>query len=389
MTDLSKMFWAACFYDGYLSNKDTNELQKLGLIRDFTDLIDPNVLSNAIHSEISQMLRTKLEQILKNYSVIESKAGKYDEDCKTSGIYTVTVNDEDYPSYWRFLSGMPRMVFCKGDRSILKSLNKGCCAIVGSRDPSGYALTATTDIVKDLVEKKITIVSGMANGIDRQAHLTALNNKGKTIAFLAGGPDNIYPWNNRDIYEMMCRNGLIMSEMPPGTKAQRQYFPSRNRLISAISDVCLIMEAGIHSGTLHTASFAAAQGKSVYVLPNTIYSENAMGGLRLILDGANILLGSEDVINDIAECSFYRLLGSNPDNYGCLVPVNKDSVELNDEDWKKVIINELGTKPQTSDDLSTRINIPFYRLSALLSELEMDGKVEQTRGKFLLTITRH
>ena len=389
MTDLSKMFWAACFYDGYITNKDTNELQKLGLIKDFTDFIDPNSLSNAIHSDVSPMLKTKLEQILKHYPVIENKARKYVEDCKATGIFTVTCNDDDYPSYWKLLSGMPRMVFCKGDRKILKTLDQGCCAIVGSRDPSGYALTATADIVKDLVNKQITIVSGMANGIDRQAHLVALNNKGKTIAFLAGGPDNIYPWNNRDIYEMMCRNGLIISEMPPGTKAQRQYFPSRNRLISAISDVCLIMEAGIHSGTLHTASFAAAQGKSVYVLPNTIYSENALGGLRLILDGANILLGSEDVINDIAECSFYRLLGSEPAENRSLMLFSKDPSELNDEDWKKVIINELGTKPQTSDDLSTRINIPFYRLSALLSELEMDGKIEQTRGKFLLTITKH
>ena len=389
MTELSKLFWAACFYEGYISNKDTNELQKLGLIKDFTDFIDPNVLSNAVHSDVSPMLKTKLEQILKHYSIIETKAREYEDDCRSTGIFTVTCNDEDYPSYWKLLSGMPRLVFCKGDRSILKSLDQGCCAIVGSRDPSGYALTATADIVKDLVNKGIIIVSGMANGIDRQAHLTALNNKGKTIAFLAGGPDNIYPWNNRDIYEMMCRNGLIISEMPPGTKAQRQYFPSRNRLISAISDVCLIMEAGIHSGTLHTASFAAAQGKSVYVLPNTIYSENAMGGLRLILDGANILLGSEDVINDIAECSFYRLLGNGMNENNSLLLFNKDPEELGDEDWKKMIINELGTKPQTSDDLSTRINIPFYRLSALLSELEMDGKVEQTRGKFLLTITKH
>ena len=107
------------------------------------------------------------------------------------------------------------------------------------------------------------------------------------------------------------------------------------------------------------------------------------------MDGANILLGSEDVINDIAECSFYRLLGSAPAENRSLMLFSKDPSELNDEDWKKVIINELGTKPQTSDDLSTRINIPFYRLSALLSELEMDGKIEQTRGKFLLTITKH
>ncbi|MBO7452347.1 MAG: DNA-processing protein DprA, partial [Clostridiales bacterium] len=300
--------------------------------------------------------------------------------------FAVTENDSDYPYYWHKLSGMPRVIFCKGKRDILKDLDNGSCAVVGSREPSGYALMACSDILGDVLNKKITIVSGMALGIDRCAHKLALEKGGNTIAFLAGGPDNIYPWANKDIYDQMCYRGLIVSEMPPGTKAQRQYFPSRNRLISAISDVCIIMEAGIHSGTLHTASFAVSQGKGVYVLPNTIYSENAQGGLKLIQDGATILINSDDIINDVAECCYFRLLEKRGEIDNAIIPGSEE--EMNDDQYKSLIIKELSTKPQTSDMLCTRINLPFYRITALLSELEMNGRVEQSRGKFLLTISK-
>ena len=118
----------------------------------------------------------------------------------------------------------------------------------------------------------------MAFGIDRSAHLASVSTPGGTVAVLAGGADNIYPPANKDIYDAIAAQGLIVSEMPPGQKPLRQYFPSRNRLIAGLSDCTLIMEAGAVSGTLHTASFAAAQGKEVFVLPNNIYYENALGG---------------------------------------------------------------------------------------------------------------
>ena len=387
MNDNDRLFWSACFTEGYLNNKDTDELFDVRSIKDIKDLKDPNILADIGRSDISPKLRIKIEQIIKHYRELEYRSRIMAEDIEALGVFTVTDTDDDYPEAWRSIRGMPRMIFCRGRRDILTGLKIGSCAVVGSREPGSYASSATSEICEDLVKKDITIVSGMAKGIDRTAHKAALDNNGKTIAFLAGGPDNIYPWENKDIYDRIISEGLVITEMPPGVKAQRQFFPSRNRLISAISDTCLIMEAGLHSGTLHTASFAAAQGKSVYVLPNTIYYENALGGLKLIQDGANILLSADDVINEIAECCLYRMLDKGLDISHEAGDRKKE--DLGDEEWKTVILNELSIKPQTSDMLASRIELPFYRLSALLSELEMTGKVEQCRGKFLLTISRH
>lgn len=387
MTDEYKAYiWSSIFHGGYLSGNDLQEICDVYGVSDYTAVTDPVKLKDYTYGNISEKLRSKILLTIKKYDIILGQAEHIRQACMRDNIFLLTMLDKDYPEYWKNLRGMPQMVFCKGRRGILSELSKGSVAIVGSREPSAYSLNVTRDMTETFVEKDITVVSGMALGIDRCAHLSALNKGGNTIAFLAGGVDNIYPWANKDVYERAAVSGLLISEMPPGTKAQRQYFPSRNRLISAISDVCLVMEAGIHSGTLHTASFAAAQGKSVYVLPNTIYNDSAMGGLRLISDGANILLSSEDVINDIAECSFYRMLGST------MLPDIEDqerifqSDDLSDEDWKKVIKRELSVKPLTSDMLSSKIKLPFYRLSALLSQLEMEGSVEQRLGKFVLTI---
>ena len=177
---------------------------------------------------------------------------------------------------------------------------------MGSRSPSKYAQYATDQICKELGEKSVTIVSGMAYGIDRQAHLSSVKTKGGTIAILAGGVDNIYPPKNKDIYDLISRNGLIISEMPPGQQPLRQYFPSRNRLIAGLTDCTVVMEAGAVSGTLHTASFAANQGKEVFVLPNNIYFENAKGGLKLLEDGGNVLLGADNVIDSVARSVMYK-----------------------------------------------------------------------------------
>ena len=389
MTDEYKAYiWSSIFHGGYLGGRDLQEICDVYKVSDYTAVTDPSALKDYSYGNISDRLRSKLLLTIKKYDEIVEQAEKIKENCLRENVFLLTATDKDYPDYWKNLRGMPQLVFCKGRREILSDLNKGSVAIVGSRDPSDYSMTATRELTEAFTEKGITVVSGMAQGIDRCAHITTLNNKGKTIAFLAGGVDNIYPWTNKDIYMRLAVSGLIISEMPPGTKAQRQYFPSRNRLISAISDACLVMEAGIHSGTLHTASFAAAQGKSVYVLPNTIYSESAMGGLRLISDGANILLNADDVINDIAECSFYRMIGSSliPDTEDNEVIFQRD--DLTDDEWKKVIKKELSIKPLTSDMLSSHINLPFYRLSALLSQLEVEGTVEQRMGKFVLTIGR-
>ena len=242
----------------------------------------------------------------------------------------------------------------------------------------------------------------MAFGVDRQAHISSVNSMGGTIAVLAGGVDNIYPPANKDIYDLIRTNGLLISEMPPGQMPLRQYFPSRNRLIAGLSDSTLIMEAGICSGTLHTASFAANQGKEVFVLPNNIYYENAKGGLKLLEDGGNVLLGPECVIDSITRALMFKRMGM-----GCPAELKfsdekddfADSIDiealrelsrtrpetLTDDNWKTIITDALSLKPLCADELCTVTMLPFYKISILLTELELNGTVCREKGKYSLT----
>lgn len=377
-TDRLKFLWITAFHDGYFNNNDIKELLDINAINKFYDVFNVDFLKNVKSINCSEKLKIKLIEICKQFSKINEKSLRIEETSNKLGSFLISEDDSDYPYYWRMLSGMPRLVFGLGKRELINTNIAGGAAIVGSRRCSNYSKVATVEISGHLVNKGITIISGMADGIDRVAHETALKQGGKTIAFLAGGVDNIYPWINKDIYEGIVQNGLILSEMPPGTKALKQYFPSRNRLISGLSDVCLIMEAGCHSGTLHTASFAAAQGKPVFVLPNTIYNNEAIGGLELIADGARILIRAEDVVNEVAECCFYKLL-----NMGKTDLLRKNDAE-NDPNINK-LINELSVKARTADELVQLTAISYTELSVLLSEMEIRGSIIVERGKYVLT----
>lgn len=377
MIDNLKFMWVAAFHLGYFNNKDINELLNLKLIDKFYDVMSSEFLESIVTISCSAKLKLKLTEMSKKITDISKTAQMYEDRCNQLNAFMICEDDMDYPYNWRLLSGMPRIVFGKGRRELINIDKTGGVAIVGSRKCSNYSKVATIMFTQELVKRGISIISGMADGIDRAAHETALVNSGNTIAFLAGGVDNIYPWVNKDIYDQLIVNGLVLSEMPPGTKAQKQYFPSRNRLISALSDTCMIMEAGTYSGTLHTASFAAAQGKNVFVLPNTIYSENTLGGLELIADGARILLKPEDVIDEVAECCLNKLLIK-----GDLGLDKNSSRVLTSEDK---ITEELSVKPRTADELVQLTSISYTELSVLLSEMEIRGSIIVERGKFTLT----
>ena len=191
--------------------------------------------------------------------------------------------------------------------------------------------------------------------------------------------------------------------MPPGQQPLRQYFPSRNRLIAGLSDCTLIMEAGEVSGTLHTASFAASQGKEVFVLPNNIYYENALGGLKLLEDGGNVLLNSDSVIDSVARSVMYKRMnlgcpaeleytdpGSDAFDHQMNIDVLRQLAKikpevLTDDNWKLIIKDALTLKPLCADDLCVITALPFYKVSKLLTELELNGTVCQDKGKYSLT----
>ena len=397
-------------YSAVMLNTDVNyrtlsDLIDNNVFKTYRDFSDKELLGRIAKGEFELRPDTvlKIKRLLDSYGEIEKTVTKYEKIATTNNISVISSLDKIYPYNWKVQSGMPKVFYARGNYGILERMTlQGAVAVVGSRNPSKYALYSTDQICRELGNKGITIVSGMACGIDRQAHISSVNTSGGTIAVLAGGVDNIYPPANKDLYELIGINGLLISEMPPGQTPLRQYFPSRNRLIAGLSDTTLIMEAGVCSGTLHTASFAANQGKEVFVLPNNIYYDNAKGGLRLLEDGGNVLLGSESVIDSVTRALMFKHMGM-----GCPAELSfKDDKDdftdkididalrelakarpdmLTDDNWKTIITDALTLKPLCADELCSVTMLPFYKISILLTELELNGTVCQEKGKYSLT----
>jgi len=399
-------FYSALRLHTEINYKTINELYEKKAIDSYRELSDKETLERLIKEDngLSEETVTRITALSDSYPKIETITSEYLKIAEKYGIDVVSCEDENYPYNWKVQTGMPKVFYYKGKYKMLEDMVlKGSIAVVGSRDPSKYALYATEQFCRDLGKKRITTVSGMACGIDRQAHMASVNTDGGTIAILAGGVDNIYPTQNKDLYDMIAKYGLIVSEMPPGQTPLRQYFPSRNRLIAGLSDCTLIMEAGACSGTLHTASFAANQGKEIFVLPNNIYYENALGGLKLLEDGANVLLNPESVIDSISQALMYKriTMGNNEDVYyrdfdkeevgdkvgiEMLRTLAKEKPEdLDDDKWKLLIKDALTLKPLCTDEICKAMTLPVYKVTKLLTDLELNGTVCQEKGMYSLT----
>ena len=399
-------FYSAAMLNSKINYRTLKELSNQNIISNYRDIADKELLKEIAHKkhDLTQDTIIRISDLLESYGDMEKIVREYKKIAMTNRIEVVSVLDNYYPYNWKDLSGMPKVFYAKGNYSLIDNMTlAGSVAVVGSRNPSKYAQYATDQMCKTLGDKGITIVSGMAYGTDRQAHISSVNTKGGTIAVLAGGCDNIYPPSNKDIYDVIQNKGLIISEMPPGQQPLRQYFPSRNRLIAGLSDCTLIMEAGVVSGTLHTASFAAVQGKEVFVLPNSIYYENALGGLKLLEDGGNILLSADSVIDSVARSVMFKRMNMGcpgelyyrDDDKDCFAEgANIDALrelskvrpeELTDDNWKMLIRDALTLKPLCADELCVITTLPFYKVSKLLTELELNGTVCQEKGKYSLT----
>lgn len=406
--EMKDFYYTAVRMNTPVDYKTMREMLDSGFIGSHRDLFDvpgiPDLEMSMKDYGLSPISRKKISE----WIALKDKALKacetYMRIASQNDVFVISVLSKEYPDNFRMIGGMPRVIYCRGRKELLKnSSHNGSVAMVGSRNASGYAIYATESYGRDLSSKGITIVSGMALGIDRKAHEAALECKGSTIAVLAGGPDNVYPPENRDLYKQIAGKGLILSEMPPGQQPVRQYFPSRNRLIAGLSDCTLVMEAGANSGTLHTASFAAMQGKEVFVLPNNIYCENAVGGLKLLEDGCNVLYSLENVIDSVSQAivcrkmEFPELLkdgndvedspeSRRSDKIAILrVKADKAPEEVTEEEWQTLIEDKLSVRPLDIDSLATSFALPFYRISELLIGLQLSGRVVLENGKYALT----
>ena len=211
-------------------------------------------------------------------------------------VIKINMNSKYYPERLRNIDDAPKELYCLGNLELLNYENN--IAMIGSRNCSSYGERAAKDFAYNLAKEDICIVSGLAKGIDSFSHIGALNAKGKTIAVLGSGLDNIYPKENiKLVEEIIKNNGLVISEYPLGTKPLKYHFPARNRIISGLSDSILVVEARKNSGTNITVDFALEQGKDVFVIPGNIYSKTSDGTNFLITEGAIPVLNYKDILS--------------------------------------------------------------------------------------------
>jgi len=219
----------------------------------------------------AQLSRTEADGVAYNLANVDFNA--LEKRLLDAEVRYITMLDAEYPKRLLSYDDAPVALYCKGDVSLLQA---ECLGVVGTRYPTKYGIRATQDFVSEL-SKHFVIVSGMARGVDSCAHKTALENKKKTVAVLGCGPDVVYPPENYSLYRDICDYGLIVSEHPLKTPALAVHFPPRNRIIAGLSRGLLVTEAGQKSGTFITVEYALNQGKEVYCVPGSIYSEQSAG----------------------------------------------------------------------------------------------------------------
>jgi DNA processing protein len=285
------------------------------------------------------------------------------EEMEQKNISILIQQDESYPKRLNEIDQPPPVLYTQGN---INPDDEWSVAIVGTRRVTAYGRQVAEDIAGSLARNGLTIISGLARGVDSIAHQAALDAGGRTIAVLGSGLDRIYPPENRQLAEQIKANGAIISEFSPNTPPEASNFPQRNRLISGLSLAVLVIEAGIKSGALITAAFAADQGREVFAVPGNITSPGSRGTNRLIQNGAHPLLSAEQVL-EILELSMVA------EHRSARVALPSDAVEAQ-------LFETLGEEPLHIDEITNRTEIPVEKVTATLALMELKGMVRQVGG---------
>jgi DNA processing protein len=292
------------------------------------------------------------------------------ESLEKHQVQYITIWDSAYPLLLKRISDAPVVLFYKG---ALKEIHQKAIAVVGMRSPSNYGKTVTTELVRQLVLNEITIVSGMARGVDSIAHQTALQTGGETLAVLGCGMDYCYPPENKQLYHKISDNGAVISEYFMGTGPDAANFPKRNRIISGLSLGTLVIEAGNRSGALISALFALNQNREVFAVPGNINSHKSIGSNRLIQQGAKLVLSVDDILEEIGEIPSSS-------------QVRQKKIPENLGETEKAILEKLSIDPKHIDRLVMELHETPSTILAGLLTLELLGLVQQLAGKMFVRL---
>ncbi|MDD5491274.1 MAG: DNA-processing protein DprA [bacterium] len=285
-------------------------------------------------------------------------------------IKIITIKDDKYPAGLRYMNGAPILLYLSGE--IIKE-DILAIGVVGTRDYTAYGKNVTEKFSGELASAGVTIVSGLARGIDTFAHQAALGAKGRTIAVLGGGIAALYPPENRILAQEITKRGAVVSEYPMLEQPSRISFPLRNRIISGLSLGVLVVEADIKSGALITAQCALEQGREVFAIPGNITNEYARGTNQLIKDGATLVESSQDIIDAISclkELTTRKKKLSKQETFS--FPVDEQETEL---------LKLIGQEPINIETLGARTGKSVNQLSSLLLRLICKELIREMSGK--------
>lgn len=327
-------------------------------------------LERAWHATESQLKAAGLDRRSRASLITtrsETDLNQLERQLDDLGIAALTLEDPDYPRLLHELSDAPPVLYVKGS---LVDADRWAVAFVGTRRATVYGRDITYQLVLPLVHAGITIISGLAVGIDAAAHKAALEAGGRTIAVLGSGLDVIYPPEHRKLAETITRQGALVTEFPPGTEPDARHFPVRNRVISGLSLGVTVVEAPANSGALLTADAAAEQGRDVFAVPGNVTSRASTGTNRLIQTGAKLVMSAEDILDE---------LNLTRD----VVVVQQQVREIAPDDPQEAaLISYLGDEPVHIDELCRRTEMPITQVSSMLSLMELKGMVRRLEGMF-------
>ena len=291
-----------------------------------------------------------------------------------AGIHILCFADEAYPVMLRTIPDPPLALYMKGEWNVPDV----CVALVGSRKPTPYGLNAAQFLSHDLAAAGITVVSGLARGIDARAHNAALQAGGRTIAVLGSGLDVLYPSEHSALANKIAEQGVVMSEFPLGTAPNRENFPVRNRIISGLSHAIVVIEASTKSGSLITARMAMEQGREVLAVPGSIFNESSQGSNALIKDGAALVRNWKDIVAELPEEVSAAILTQTESSH---------SEELQLTEVEKSIIALLSfEQPRHVDQLAGLAGLKSQDLLGALVNLELKSYITQMPGKHFLRV---
>ena len=363
----------------YLDKSPITKKIKYDLYKHFGDIKALYEASKADYSSVEYLSEPAIE------SLCDKNLDQYTNLCdlyNRNEVTLLSIDKEEYPALLNHLNTPPLLLYCRG--KFINLNERLCISVVGSRKVSEYGKICTKKITKDLAEGGAVIVSGMAYGVDSCAHWAALDAGMPTVAVVGTGVNIVYPKSNARLMKEIIKTGMVISEYPLNTEAEKYHFPERNRIISALSGATLVVEANIKSGSLITAGYALEVGRDVYAVPGNINTINSTGTNALIRDGAYLTTCGEDILQNMRPKYSDLIINGMNDR------IRHNNIEENivftsqtdnTENIEENIIKNLDeSEPTSIDELCEKSGISIATLNQKLLLMELSGKIKKHPG---------